>query len=63
MAMTCTAPLAVAALLANAMVESPDPELPLDLTDLDPELVDIFVEEGVDLLDHSDDLLAKLRER
>ena len=34
----------------------------LDLTGLDPELVDIFVEEGGDLLDHSDGLLAQLRE-
>ncbi|WP_425488012.1 response regulator [Marilutibacter penaei] len=39
-----------------------DPDEALDLTDLDPELVDIFVEEGGDLLDHSDGLLAKLRQ-
>ncbi len=39
-----------------------DPDAPLDLTDLDPDLVDIFVEESVDLLDHSDGLLARLRE-
>ena len=38
-----------------------DPDEPLDLSDLDPELVDIFVEEGSDLLDHSDGLLAQLR--
>jgi chemosensory pili system protein ChpA (sensor histidine kinase/response regulator) len=37
-----------------------DPDAPLDLTGLDPELVDIFVEESVDLLDHSDTLLAQL---
>ena len=39
-----------------------DPEQPLDLEGLDPELVDIFVEEGGDLLDHSDGLLMQLRE-
>ncbi len=37
-----------------------DPDAPLDLTGLDPELIDIFVEESVDLLDHSDALLAQL---
>ncbi|HEU4773977.1 MAG TPA: response regulator, partial [Lysobacter sp.] len=51
----------VSALLVNiAAVEDPDEAL--DLTDLDPELVDIFVEEAGDLLDHSDGLLAQLRE-
>ncbi|PBS13584.1 hypothetical protein CMZ82_05255 [Lysobacteraceae bacterium NML93-0792] len=39
-----------------------DPDAPLDLEGLDPELIDIFVEEGIDLLDHSDGLLAQLRE-
>ncbi len=34
----------------------------LDFTQLDMDLVDIFVEEANDLLDHSDGLLAKLRE-
>src|SRR5690606_19353360 len=47
-------------LAAIARVE--DPQHPLDLSGLDPELVDIFVEEGMDLLDHSDALLASLRE-
>jgi len=41
---------------------SEDPDEALDLTDLDPELVDIFAEESGDLLDHSDGLLAQLRE-
>lgn len=45
------------------IVDQPDPDQPLDLTGLDPELVDIFVEEGADLLDHSDSLLARLREQ
>ncbi len=40
----------------------PDPDGPLELADLDEELLDIFLEEGVDILDHSDGLLAKLRE-
>jgi chemosensory pili system protein ChpA (sensor histidine kinase/response regulator) len=35
---------------------------PLDAHELDAELVDIFVEEGKDLLDHCDGLLASLRE-
>ncbi|MBB4125865.1 chemosensory pili system protein ChpA (sensor histidine kinase/response regulator) [Xanthomonas translucens] len=34
---------------------------PLDFADLDRELVDIFVEEGKDLLDHCDRLIAELR--
>ncbi|QSQ46685.1 Hpt domain-containing protein [Xanthomonas translucens pv. translucens] len=34
---------------------------PLDFADLDRELVDIFVEEGKDLLDHCDRLVAELR--
>ncbi|VXB94580.1 conserved hypothetical protein [Luteimonas sp. 9C] len=38
-----------------------DPDAPLALDGLDPELIDIFVEEGIDLLDHSDALLAQLR--
>ncbi|GAB3315528.1 hypothetical protein GCM10027564_24920 [Luteimonas notoginsengisoli] len=53
---------AVAALLASALVASPDPDAPFDFSDLDPELVDIFIEEAGDLLDHSDGLLAQLRE-
>ncbi|QNP41264.1 Hpt domain-containing protein [Lysobacter solisilvae (ex Woo and Kim 2020)] len=52
---------AVAAILAHAQSGSEDPDEALDLTGLDPELVDIFVEEGADLLDHSDGLLAELR--
>ncbi|WP_425497304.1 response regulator [Luteimonas flava] len=38
-----------------------DPDTALALEGLDPELIDIFVEEGIDLLDHSDALLAQLR--
>ena len=47
----------------NALPSLPeDPDAPLSLEGLDPELVDIFVEEGIDLLDHADGLLAQLRE-
>ncbi|HMB42244.1 MAG TPA: chemotaxis protein CheA, partial [Luteimonas sp.] len=53
---------AVERLLAQALVSAEDPDETLDLTDLDEELVDIFVEESVDLLDHSDGLLAQLRD-
>ncbi len=52
---------ALASLLATATAAE-DPDAPLDTGDLDIELVDIFVEEGNDLLDHSDGLLAQLRE-
>lgn len=37
-----------------------DPDLPLDLGEHDPELVDVFIEEGTDLLDHADGLLTQL---
>ncbi|MES2857826.1 MAG: Hpt domain-containing protein, partial [Pseudomonadota bacterium] len=52
---------ALAALLASA-TSSEDPDQALDMEGLDAELVDIFVEEGGDLLDHSDGLLAQLRD-
>ncbi|MEG3194091.1 Hpt domain-containing protein, partial [Lysobacter sp. D1-1-M9] len=57
-----TAEPVVETLLALGNLDVEDPDEALDLTDLDPELVDIFVEEGGDLLDHSDGLLAQLRE-
>src|SRR3546814_752991 len=53
---------AVAAIVAGALATTRDPDAAFDLGDLDPELVDIFVEEAGDLLDHSDGLLAQLRE-
>nr|WP_149195910.1 Hpt domain-containing protein [Luteimonas suaedae] len=53
------APAATAQADATAAV---DPDAPLELADLDTELVDIFVEESGDLLDHADGLLAQLRE-
>ena len=48
-------------ILAGANVV--DPDAALDMSDLDADLVDIFVEEGHDLLDHSDQLLVRLRDR
>ncbi|WP_154656603.1 response regulator, partial [Novilysobacter defluvii] len=53
-------PVAASAGLAP-LLRTEDPDAALDLEGLDPELVDIFVEEGKDLLDHSDGLLAELR--
>jgi chemosensory pili system protein ChpA (sensor histidine kinase/response regulator) len=42
--------------------EDPDPDGALEITDLDDELLDIFLEEGGDILDHSDGMLAQLRD-
>ncbi len=39
-----------------------DPPGALNLPDVDLELLDIFVEEGVDILDHADGMMARLRE-
>jgi len=39
-----------------------DPSGPLDLPDMDVELLDIFVEEATDILDHADGMMARLRE-
>ncbi|MFO1493737.1 MAG: Hpt domain-containing protein [Lysobacterales bacterium] len=64
-------PATVAAVEAAAVHGTPtaarhaldvDPEGPLDLPDMDLELLDIFVEEGVDILDHADGMMARLRE-
>ena len=52
---------AVAALLARVL-SAEDPDEALDTQRLDEELLDIFVEEAGDLLDHSDGLLAQLRQ-
>jgi chemosensory pili system protein ChpA (sensor histidine kinase/response regulator) len=42
--------------------EDVDPEGPLVLPDMDEDLVEIFVEEGNDLLDKADTLVARLRD-
>ena len=39
----------------------PDPDKALSLPDMDEELLDIFVEEATDILDHSDALMVHLR--
>lgn len=59
------APLVAAAAAAPAhdeVLEDQDDVEPLDFTQLDRELVDIFVEEGKDLLDHCDGLISELRD-
>src|SRR5690606_12308556 len=47
--------------VALAAAQIVDPDAPLDTSEMDEELLDIFLEEGSDLLDHSDGLLASLR--
>ena len=42
--------------------EDPQPEGKLDLPDADPDLLEIFTQEGTELLDHSDGLLVALRD-
>ncbi len=44
------------------MPVDPHPEEPLDVSDLDAELLEIFLQEGVEILDQSDGLIAQLRE-
>ncbi|MBL8299794.1 MAG: Hpt domain-containing protein [Rhodanobacteraceae bacterium] len=60
---------AAAQALANAagialppIADDPQPEGKLDLPDMDEDLLEIFVQEGSDILDHSDGLIARLRE-
>ena len=59
------APLTAPVMEAAASVAAADAAAfdagPLDFDDLDRELVDIFVEEGKDLLDHCDRLISELR--
>lgn len=54
------APLAAAA-TSDAAIDDLDDAGSLDFNVLDRELVDIFVEEGKDLLDHCDGLISELR--
>ena len=59
---------AVPAMLAESatqlppLADDPQPDGKLELPDLDEDLLEIFVQEGADILDHSDALMAKLRE-
>src|SRR5690606_29935419 len=47
---------------AFASLDGEDPDEPLDTSDIDEDLLDIFLEESADLLDHSDGLVAGLRD-
>lgn len=47
---------------AAALALDRDPEGPLNLPDLDADLLEIFVQEGGDILDQSDGMMARLRE-
>jgi len=46
----------------DSTTEDADPDGPLLLPDMDEDLIEIFVEEGNDLLDKADTLVARLRE-
>ncbi|KAA2285157.1 Hpt domain-containing protein [Arenimonas fontis] len=48
--------------MADDAQDPADPDAPLDTADIDEDLLDIFLEESADLLDHSDGLLAGLRD-
>ena len=54
-------PLPVAA-APVAVADDPDPSGPLELPEMDEDLIEIFVEEGVEILDKSDALVARLRD-
>ncbi|HEY6984469.1 MAG TPA: Hpt domain-containing protein, partial [Rhodanobacteraceae bacterium] len=47
---------------APPIAEDVQPDGPLELPDMDDDLLGIFVQEGADILDHSDSLMARLRE-
>jgi chemosensory pili system protein ChpA (sensor histidine kinase/response regulator) len=44
------------------IADDPQPDGKLDLPDMDEDLLEIFVQEGTDILDHSDTLIARLRD-
>ncbi len=62
MAVEVEAPVPVARPTVPLAVDPDDPDADLDVSDIDPDLLDIFLEESNDILDHSDGLLAKLRD-
>jgi chemosensory pili system protein ChpA (sensor histidine kinase/response regulator) len=43
------------------LADDPQPEGRLELAEMDEDLLEIFVQEGADILDHSDTLMANLR--
>ncbi|HEX5352741.1 MAG TPA: Hpt domain-containing protein [Rhodanobacteraceae bacterium] len=51
----------ISAAALPAFPEDPQPDGPLEIPGLDPELVGLFIEEGAELLDTSDSLMATLR--
>ncbi|MCE3003592.1 MAG: Hpt domain-containing protein, partial [Xanthomonadaceae bacterium] len=55
-------PAAPAPRAAAPAADDVDPDGPLVLPDMDEDLIEIFVEEGNDLLDKADTLVARLRE-
>jgi chemosensory pili system protein ChpA (sensor histidine kinase/response regulator) len=55
-------PEATARVQVPLALDPDDPDAELDTSDIDVELLDIFLEESGDLLDHSDGLLASLRD-
>jgi chemosensory pili system protein ChpA (sensor histidine kinase/response regulator) len=56
------APMLLTGKQAPPIAADPQPDGPLDIGDIDDDLLDTFVQEGADILDHSDSLVAKLRE-
>jgi chemosensory pili system protein ChpA (sensor histidine kinase/response regulator) len=44
------------------LADDPQPEGKLELPEMDEDLLEIFAQEGADILDHSDGLMARLRE-
>jgi chemosensory pili system protein ChpA (sensor histidine kinase/response regulator) len=61
-----TEPVAATSRLTGAeappIAEDAQPDGALELPDMDDDLLGIFVQEGADILDHSDSLMARLRE-
>ncbi|MBX3689875.1 Hpt domain-containing protein [Dokdonella sp.] len=60
------APLVEAGLTGAAaapLADDPQPDGPLVLGDIDDDLLDVFVAEGTDILDHSDGVVAQFRSR
>ena len=47
---------------APPIQDDPQPDGPLQVADVDDDLLDIFAQEGADILDHADTVVAKLRE-
>ncbi|GAA0714368.1 Hpt domain-containing protein [Dokdonella soli] len=47
---------------APPIADDPQPDGPFEAIDIDDDLLDIFAQEGADILDHADSLVANLRE-